>query len=130
MQSDNPIVRMEKAICPVCGERHETGAILIARSLRVGIPKGKETTHFALCPKHQQMHDDGYVALVEVQREPEPGEGLYPPRTGHIAHVRRSKWKLLFNESVPVPEIPMIFVQAGVVAALKGFVDIRSEESQ
>jgi hypothetical protein len=76
-----------------------------------------------MCPEHKKLKDDGYVALVELQREPVYGEEpLAVPRTGKIAHIRRSAWP--FN--VPVPPNGIAVVEVGVIERLVGMVDTGS----
>lgn len=109
-------VSMEQAQCPVCLKLFDTGAILFARSLNRKL-KDRMVTHFEMCPEHQKLKDDGFVALVELEREPRGDEDpLHAPRTGRIAHIRAEAWPKIMN--VPVPPKMLCVVEKGVIDKL------------
>jgi hypothetical protein len=56
-------VTMEQHKCAVCGKDYDTGALLL--DTRLGKRFEMHTvTGWGLCPEHQKLYDDGYVALV------------------------------------------------------------------
>lgn len=104
---------MGASVCPVCLAEHEE-VVLIHRRLKVTLPP-KSMTGWALCPEHQKLKDDGYVALVECSNRP---TGVADAnRTGSIAHVRESVWPKLFD--IPVPDKGLCFVEVGTITKLQ-----------
>lgn len=114
----NSYVKMEQRMCPVCGKRHECGGLLLHTQLK-DIPDDKTVTGYDLCPEHQTLFDDGYIAFVEVsnahKRETLKMEDAN--RTGQVVHVRRTAASWMFSG---IPEdLPMVFVEPEVVNFLK-----------
>jgi hypothetical protein len=107
-------VSVEQAVCPVCGRVHDTGALLLSKTLR---PVFEHTTitRYELCPEHKAKADEGYVALVECSNEPTSIEDAF--RTGAIAFIRREAWDKCFN--TPAPPGPMGFCMIGVITQLQ-----------
>lgn len=103
--NDKSHVSLEQHVCLVCGTRFDTGAILLDKRLRANM-EHHTATGWGLCPEHQKLSDDGFVALVECdpQRSGSPGanrmksEQAY--RTGHPAHLKREVFSTVFN--VPI----------------------------
>lgn len=113
-------VSMEQHQCPVCLVFHDTGNLLLDKRLKPSMERTTVTGH-SLCLEHQKLKDEGYIALIELTREPYSGEDpLSVPRTGSFAHVRAAAWPQLFN--VPAPEGGIAVVEAGVIDKLKGAV--------
>jgi hypothetical protein len=100
-------VSVEQAMCPVCGTHHDTGVLLDCR-LRNTLER-TTVTHVALCPEHQKLYDDGYIALVEA-------EDAY--RTGRVAHLKRRLYAEIFNVPLDDPNLPMVFVEPEVIDML------------
>jgi hypothetical protein len=105
---------MEQKVCPICGKTEDSGALLLDTRLRNRFERNT-TTGMGLCKEHKQLHEDGYIALVEVdpsKSDGVPGGALKPEqawRTGRVAHVRRSAWDKIFN--VPLdPKLPMVYL--------------------
>lgn len=74
-------VSLEQQLCLVCGTLFDSGKILLDRRLRASL-KHHTTTGWELCPEHQRMSLEGFVALVEIdpQRSGSPtGSGLMKP---------------------------------------------------
>lgn len=112
-------VALAKHLCLVCTTPFDSGEILLHKRLR-DIPEEQTYTGWGLCPEHQQLKDDGYVALVAII-DPGVGTKVKPQdavRTGSIVHVREAVWGNVFN--VPVPQGGVCFVSEGVVNVLKG----------
>jgi len=124
---DKSHVSLEQQLCLVCGTSFDTGNILLDRRLRASM-KHHTTTGWGLCPEHQRMFSEGFVALVECdpQRSGTPsGSGLMKPeqayRTGRLAHLKRETFARVFN--VPVAaEQPCVFVEPGVIEQLQAMV--------
>jgi len=113
--SDKSYVSMETRACVVCGKEYETNALLLDRRLRNSM--GRHTcTGWGMCPEHQRLRDDGYIALVAIDPERSKGSMDNPYRTGEVAHLRASVWPLVFD--MPVPKAGVCFVDAQVIERL------------
>lgn len=98
-------VAMEKAVCPLCGIVHDSGAILLHKQLR-DIPELGPTT-VQLCEECDTNVEAGYIGLVEIV-EPDGGETLKwdnAYRTGHIIFVRKEKAEEIFGMEINCPFI-------------------------
>jgi hypothetical protein len=89
-------VSMEQHQCIVCGALYDTGSLLLDRKMRASMAP-TTVTGTGLCPEHQKLKDDGYIALIEADEKTHQ-------RTGRLAHVRASVWPKLFN--MPESEAP------------------------
>jgi hypothetical protein len=123
VMNDTSHVSLDQHVCLVCGTAFDTGAILLDRRLRASMER-HTTTGWGLCPEHQKLFDDGYVALVECdpQRSGSRADGRIKPeqayRTGRLAHVRRTVFARVFN--VPISDKqPCVFVEPGVIEHLQ-----------
>jgi hypothetical protein len=121
--NDKSHVSLEQHVCLVCGVPFDTGAILLDKRLRASMER-HTATGWGLCPEHQKLFDDGYVALVECdpQRSRAGGSDRMKPeqayRTGRLAHLRRTVFADVFN--VPVEDKqPCVFVEPGVIEKLQ-----------
>ena len=95
--NDKSHVFLEQHVCLVCGARFDTGAILLDKRLRASMER-HTATGWGLCPEHQKLSDDGFVALVECDPQRSraaAGAARMKPdqahRTGRLsasAHVR------------------------------------------
>ncbi len=126
--SEKSHVSMEQHLCLVCVVTFDTGSILLDRHLRASM-KRHTTTGWGLCPEHQKLSDDGFVALVECdpQGSGSPAEGgiLKPEqayRTGRVAHLKREKFAAVFNVPIAANQ-PCVFVELGVIEKLKTMVE-------
>lgn len=117
-------VSMETHICVICGNEFPTNNILMDKHLRNSM-KTNTLTGYGLCPEHQKLHDEGYIALIAV----DPGLSSNKPknnminglhgvhRTGAVAHVRREVAKDLFN--CDIPEGPFMYCEPEVISMLE-----------
>src|SRR3546814_15507025 len=103
-------------------ELFDTGAILLDKRLRASMERHTKTG-WGLCPEHQKLSDDGFVALVECdpQRSGSQAGGRMKPeqayRTGRLAHLRRTVFAPVFN--VPIAdEQACVFVEPGAIDPL------------
>ncbi|EKB27263.1 MULTISPECIES: hypothetical protein [Gammaproteobacteria] len=117
-------VSLEQHVCLVCGTRFDTGAVLLDRRLRASMER-HTATGWGLCPEHQKLSDDGFVALVECdpQRSGSPaGGGRVKPeqayRTGRLAHLKRESFAQVFNVPIAADQ-PCVFVEPGVIEQLQ-----------
>lgn len=116
-------VSLEAAICPVCGQQHQTGTVMIDKRLR-DVFEQETVTGYAMCPEHQKLLDDGFVALVGIDPTRSSTEktgamtlqGAF--RTGNLMHIRASVWHHIFA-NVPVPDKGLCFVDDEVIQGLK-----------
>ena len=115
-------VSMEQHICIVCGAKYDTGAILLDKRLKASM-ECYTLTGNGLCPDHQKLHDDGYIALVGVDpsRSSFSSDGNLTQsgayRTGSIMHLKRDKWGVVFN--CPMPEGPLAFLEEQALEEIK-----------
>lgn len=119
-------VSLEQHVCLVCGVTYDTGSILLDKRLRASM-KHHTTTGWGLCPEHQKLSDDGFVAMVECdpERSGLPGDRLKPEqayRTGRLAHLKREAFATVFN--VPIAaDLAFVFVEPGVIERLQAMVE-------
>lgn len=123
---DKSHVSLEQHVCLVCGQAFDTGAILLDKRLRASMERHTKTGR-GLCPEHQKLFDDGFVALVECdpQRSISSASGRMKPehayRTGRLAHLRRAVFAQVFN--VPIDDKQAcVFVEPGVIDQLASMV--------
>ena len=116
--NDKSHVSLEQHVCLVCGTAFDIGTILLDKRLRA------TATGWGLCPEHQKLSNDGFVALVECdpQRSGSQAGGRMKPeqayRTGRLAHLRRTVFAQVFN--VPIEdERACVFVEPGVIEQLQ-----------
>lgn len=125
--NDKSHVSLEQHVCLVCGKAFDTGAVLLDKRLRASMEHHTKTG-WGLCPEHQKLSDDGFVALVECdpQRSGSPaGSARMKPdqayRTGRLAHVRRTVFAQVFNVSIDDKQT-CVFVELGVIDQLQSMV--------
>ena len=122
--NDKSHVSLEQHVCLVCGKAFDTGTILLDKRLRASMEHHTKTG-WGLCPEHQKLADDGFVALVECdpQRSGSPaGGGRVKPeqayRTGRLAHLKREAFAQVFNVPIAADQ-PCVFVEPGVIEQLQ-----------
>lgn len=125
--NDKSHVSLEQHVCLVCSKAFDTGTILLDKRLRASMERHTKTG-WGLCPEHQKLSDDGFVALVECdpQRSGSPaGSARMKPdqayRTGRLAHVRRTVFAQAFNVSIDDKQT-CVFVEPGVIDQLQSMV--------
>ena len=122
--NDKSHVSLEQHVCLVCGTAFDTGAILLDKRLRASMER-HTATGWGLCPEHQKLSDDGFVALVECDPQRSraaAGAARMKPdqahRTGRLAHLKREVFADVFN--VPIEDKqPCVFVEPGVIEQLQ-----------
>lgn len=111
-------VSMAQHQCIICLTQYDTGEILLRRDL-LPVLEDKTLTGHGICPKCQAQINQGFIALVET-RDQNPSRTTVlvdVPRSGNYAFLRREVFDHVFN--VPCPELPMIFVEPGVLEKLR-----------
>ena len=123
---DKSYVSLDQRVCLVCGASFDTGSLLLDKRLRASM-KRHTTTGWGLCPEHQKMSDDGFVALVECdpERSGAAAVGRLKPeqayRTGRLAHLRRAVFAQVFNVLIDDKQA-CVFVEPGVIDQLASMV--------
>lgn len=130
-------VTLIQNLCSVCGEVFDTGELALDRRLR---PKFDMHTvmGWGLCPEHEKLYKDGFIALVAIDPEKSRAEpnGSYKPenayRTGQLAHVKGEAWDKIFNTPLPIGKgsgmmLPAVFVEPGVIEMLQAAQEGASE---
>lgn len=82
-------VSMEQRQCFICGNLFDTGTILLDKRLRATMERNT-VTGTGICQKHQELMDDGYVALIVVKEDGKT-------RTGNYCHVKKEFAEQFFN---------------------------------
>lgn len=125
--SEKSHVSMEGRVCLVCAETYETGAILLDRRLKASMER-QTTTGWGLCPEHREMHENGFIALIECDPaksgDPAAGAMVKPEdayRTGAVAHMKREVFSQVFNFAI-APDVPAIYVETGLISTLQSMV--------
>ena len=115
-------VSLEEKICSICGNKHDSGAILLDRRLKDSF-EHKTLTGYDHCKDCQEKLDNQYVALVEVSNEPEgnimKNEDAY--RTGVLAWVKKHVCDKVFNVKITTP---MVFVQPEVINYMQSLIPV------
>ena len=82
-------------------------------------------TGWGLCPEHQKLSDDGFVALVECdppRSGVSSGTGRIKPaqayRTGSCAHLKREAFARVFDVPIAADQ-PCVFFEPGVIERLQ-----------
>ncbi|MDN2614433.1 ATPase [Enterobacter kobei] len=124
--NDKSHVSLEQHVCLVCGTCFDTGAILLDKRLRASM-EHHTATGWGLCPEHQKLADDGFVALVECdpQRSGSAGARMKPEqayRTGRLAHLKREAFAQVFYVPIKANQA-CVFVEPGVIEQLQTMVE-------
>jgi len=130
--NDKSHVSLEQRVCLVCGTTFDTGNLLLDKRLRASM-KRYTTTGWGLCPEHQRLFSDGFIALVECdpQRSGSPSvSGNLKPeqayRTGRLAHLKREAFDKVFNVPIAADQ-PCVFVEPGVLEQLQAMIEPASD---
>lgn len=101
------------------------------RRLRASMERHTKT-RWGLCPEHQKLADDGFVALIEYdpQRSGERGDNCVKPeqayRTGRLAHLRRVLFTQAFNVPIEDKQVCM-FVEPSVIEKLQAMMTVQNQ---
>lgn len=124
-------VSLEQHQCPICGEVHDTGTVLLDRRLRDSMER-HTVTGWGLCDECDTLHKDGYIALISCDpaastiRNNRVHDMSDAYRTGEVVHLKRERWGDIFRTPVPANKegdpIPFVFCDQDVIAMLRGAV--------
>lgn len=124
---DKSHVSLEQHVCMVCGQPFDTGSLLLDRRLKPTLAP-RTPTGWGLCPQHQKLSDQGFIALIECDLDrsgaPSAGERLKPEqmqRTGRLAFVKRAVFSKIFDTSIMANQ-PCVFVEAGLIERIETMV--------
>ena len=125
--NDKSHVSLEQHLCLVCATAFDTGSLLLDRRLRASMGR-HTTTGWGLCPEHERMHSDGFVALVECDPQrsgARSSDGQLKPeqayRTGRLAYLRRTVFAEVFDVTIALDQ-PVVFIEPGVIEKLQAMV--------
>lgn len=121
--TDKSYVSLEQKVCMVCGTKYDTNTLLIDRRIQDSMER-YTVTGWGLCPEHEKMHKDGFVALIEAQA-PAGTTGMKPEdanRTGKVAHIKRKVCPSIFSVEIPDDQ-PVLFVEPGVIDKLEAMME-------
>lgn len=82
-------VTMEQHICPICGEVHETGNLLLDKRLKERFERNT-ITGMSFCPKHKKMEEEGWVFFVEIEPPTGTLEGASRLKPSQVALTGRN----------------------------------------
>ena len=91
--SDKSYVTLEQNQCFICGEVYDTGTILMDRRLKKSFDK-HTITGTGLCPQHQKLAAEDYIACIVVKEDDKT-------RTGDYVAIKRDVAEQLFNQELP-----------------------------
>ena len=123
--SDKSYVTMEQHICPVCGKTFDTGNIIMDKRLKESFDS-KTVTGYGLCEEHEELFNQGYVALIEIDEKKSNLAGKNKDihskdvyRTGNLAHIKIDIFRNIFSFSPPHRNQAYVFVEEGLIEKLK-----------
>lgn len=110
--SDRSHVSLEQHRCLICGTTFETGTLLLDKRLRPSMER-LTLTGWGLCPEHQQLFDDDFIAFVEITNTEDTSPSFESAdRTGRVMHIRRPAAEELFGQPFSKP---FAFIALGVI---------------
>lgn len=98
-------VTMERHICPICGEAHDTGSLLLDKHLKERFDR-YTITGVSPCPEHQKKIDEGLVFMLEIEPPNEDRSRLNPSQvtvTGRYATIRKEVAEEIFTDTKVEP---------------------------
>ena len=126
-------VSMETKQCLVCAKEFNVG-ILLDRRLSDSL-EPKTLTGYGLCDEHNELFEDGYIALIGIDESKstvETNGNILPHnayRTGNVIHVKYSVLKGFFNITIS-KSLSIIFVEDAVIDKLKERIAIENNSSK
>lgn len=125
---DKSFVTVTQRRCLICGVDFDIGELMIDRRMRKTFDH-TTVVGMGLCPEHQKLYDDGFVALVGIDPDKSTCVGntlkfddAY--RTGTIGHLRMTIWEDIFNCPLNTDDegkpLPFVFVEDAVIKQLAG----------
>lgn len=130
--NDKSHVSLEQRVCLACGSPFDAGNILLDKRLRQSMAH-HTVTGWGLCPEHERLFKEGFIALVECDPQRSggvPSSGSIDPeqayRTGRLAHMRREVFVKVFNVPVSAQQ-PCVFVEPEVFDHLQAMIALASD---
>lgn len=121
---DKSRVATEQKVCAVCARKYDIEAILLDKRLKKSLAQ-PTVSGTGICPEHAKLHEDGFIALVEIDPEKSgnPHNNIVKQqdayRTGNIAHIRRD----VAQDYLGIPEEQvkgvMMFTEKAVLDMLR-----------
>lgn len=102
-------VAMEQRVCVVCGERYDTGSILLDKRLRERLDSPGQVVGQGVCPTHQAQIDAGYIHCIEHDGQ-------------RVVSIRAERWYDIFNAQTPVPPRGVCYIPEEVADFLEGLI--------
>jgi hypothetical protein len=125
----NDYVAMGQHICIVCGQKFDSGEILINKKMR-SIPEENRATDFGLCPDDSDKMEAGFIALIETSNvEDDSRETMQSKdaiRTGRIAHIKKHAYEGVFQQ--PAPEGGIAFCDAKLIDRIQSMTEADPDE--
>lgn len=116
-------VTMEQKLCPICGTKHDTDALLLDTRMRDKFEM-KTVSGYGLCKECQSKRDNEYIALVvcdetksNIAGDTLKMENAY--RTGEIFHIKKEAAKQIFNKVKDIAKRDMVFIDSKLAKQLK-----------
>jgi hypothetical protein len=119
-------VSMEQHKCLVCAKDFDTGTILLDRQLRQRF-EHTTLTGWGLCPEHEKLHQEGYIALIgadDAKSEHEPNGTIKPEaawRTGDVIHMKFEAFDRII--SIPRGRHSFMFCDPAVIEKIKAMAE-------
>lgn len=112
-------VSMGVMLCPVCGCKHSETTLLQKQLKEVFHESSTEKVdiEYELCSEHRKIHEQGYVALVEIDPDKSDIDNGVFYHTGNIAFMLRGIAKKVFIKR-DISK-PIIRVEIGVLQELQ-----------
>ena len=111
-----PYVTKEQNICTVCGEIFDTGSIFLDNNMKERY-EVEPLTGMGLCPQDKEWHDNGYLALVCIDKSKSAfnKDRINPKdayRLGRIAHLKRDFADKMLEVDPETLAYPVMFVES------------------
>lgn len=117
---DKSYVSIEQKVCPVCGKRHDSGALLVDKRLRDRFHK-TTTTGWDMCKEDKERFDQGYIALIEAETPPGTTSLTLETanRLGRVIHMKHEAFQRLLGDEkagldVAGNKLPLVFVASEI----------------
>lgn len=124
--SEKSHVSLEAHVCPVCGDEHETGSILLDKRMQQSLER-VTVTGASLCAECKAQADKGYIAMVEIDKNKSgvsAGQDTMSVRsayrTGNVAWMQRDVAEKIFEgRTMPTVAQPVVYVEVGLLQMLE-----------
>lgn len=120
---DGSFVGMERGMCPICGEKHDTGTILLHTRLKNVFPMlgDGEATCFHICDVCKAMEEKGYVALVGVVNGGDEITPATADRSAEYIWLRRHVAEQIIDTDIS--EFPFCYIEPQAIESIKAIIE-------